>query len=47
MIGRIEGGSQSLKLFKRDTDGEYTTATHADFTDASHLIGSGTYRSAT
>lgn len=46
MMGRIEGGSQSLKLFKRDTDGEYTTATHADFTDASHLIGSGTYRSA-
>ena len=47
MIGRIEGGSQSLKLFKRDTDGEYTACTEADFTDTSHLIGSGTYRSAT
>ncbi len=46
MIGRIEGGSSSLKLFKRDTDGEYTACTHADFLDAAHLIGSGTYRSA-
>ena len=47
MIGRIEGGSQGLKLFKRDTDGEYTVCTEADFTNTSHLIGSGTYRSAT
>ena len=47
MIGRIEGGSQALKLFKRDTDGEYTACTEADFTNTSHLIGSGTYRSAT
>ena len=47
MIGRIEGGSQALKLFKRDTDGEYTACTEADFTNTSHLIGSGTYRSVT
>ena len=46
MIGRIEGGSSALKLFKRDTDGEYTACTEADFTNTSHLIGSGTYRSA-
>ena len=47
MIGRIEGNSNSLKLFKRDTDGEYTACTEADFTNTSHLIGSGTYRSVT
>jgi len=46
MMGRIEGGSNQMKLFKRDTDGEYTACTEADFTNTSHLIGSGTYRSA-
>ena len=46
MMGRIEGASNTLKLFKRDTDGEYTACTEADFTNTSHLIGSGTYRSA-
>ena len=45
MMGRIEGGSNQMKLFKRDTDGEYTACTEADFTNTSHLIGSGTYRS--
>jgi len=46
VIGTIAGGSSSCLLFKRDTDGEYTAMTHADFTNTSHLIGSGVYRSA-